>query len=96
VLRFLLGLALLGVGIVFVVVSLNPPEPKCGDRVMKPGDVCIVGNKAVTYAERKGGIDKRAMGIGVGVGAIGILVLVAGAATRRRQRTGSEPPAESD
>jgi hypothetical protein len=89
-LRIALGVLLLLAGIALVVVSLNPPEPKCGDQVMRPGDVCVVGNRAVPYAERKGGADKRLLGTGVGVGLIGALLLVAGAAGRRR--TGTAAP----
>jgi hypothetical protein len=93
-LRFLLGVALLVAGIVFIVISVNRPEPKCGDLVMKPGDVCVVGNRAVGYAERKGGVDRKALGIGIGLGVIGSLLLVAGVA--RRRRTGTAAPEAGD
>ena len=93
-LRLVLGLARIVVGIIFVVGSLNPPEPKCGAQVMKPGDVCVIGNKAVTYADRKGGVDKRALGIGTGLGVIGALLVVTG--VRRRQRTEPVPPSAAD
>jgi hypothetical protein len=94
VLRFLLGVALIGAGIVFVFISLNPPEPKCGDRVMKPGDVCIVGTKAVTYDERKGGTNTKELGIGVGLGVIGVLLLVSGAVGRQRKGSAAQPTTE--
>jgi hypothetical protein len=93
-LRLVLGIALIVVGIIFVVISLNPPEPTCGAQVMKPGDVCVVANRAVSYAERKAPYDRKArqaLGVGVGVGVIGLL-LVLTAVGRRRQRSEPVPP----
>ena len=93
-LRLVLGIALIVVGIIFVVVSLNPPEPKCGAQVMKPGDVCVIANKAVSYADLKGGVDRKALGAGTGIGVIGALLVLTG--VRRRQRTEPAPPPAAD
>ena len=93
----MLGIALLLAGIGFAVVGLNRPEPTCGTQVMKPGDDCVVGNKAVSYAESKGRIDEKAgtaLGIGLGLGVAGALLVVVSATRRRRAASGPPTPSE--
>jgi hypothetical protein len=88
--RLVVGLALLVAGIALVSVGFFVrPEPTCGKQVMKPGDVCVQGGKAVSYQDRKNATGvTNIVELGGGIAGVvvgGLLVAV----SRRRQRTAS-------
>jgi hypothetical protein len=88
--RLVVGLVLLVAGIALISVGyFVRAEPTCGQQVMKPGDVCVVGGKVVTYRDRKNATGvTNVVEMGAGVAAVllgGVLV----AASRRR--TASAP-----
>src|SRR5262249_27639203 len=93
--RLVVGLLLLIAGIALVSVGFFVrPEPTCGKQVMKPGDVCVVAGKVVSYQERKDAIGvTNIVELSSGVAGVvlgGVLV----AASRRRQHTASSSDTE--
>jgi hypothetical protein len=88
--RLVVGLALLIAGIALIAVGFFVhAEPTCGVQVMKPGDVCVVGGKVVTYHDRKNATGVTNI-VELGSGVAGVVlggILVA----RSRRRTASAP-----
>jgi hypothetical protein len=93
--RLVVGLVLLVAGIALVSVGFFVrPEPTCGKQVMKPGDVCILSGKAISYQDRKDATGVTNI-VEMGGGVVGVVlggVLVA--MSRRRQRTASSSDTE--
>ncbi|OLE29315.1 MAG: hypothetical protein AUG44_04710 [Actinobacteria bacterium 13_1_20CM_3_71_11] len=89
------GAALLILGIALIVTSLfHHGEPVCDNQTMHPGDVCIVGGKAIGYESRKA--DNAQTGwlqLGLGGGALVVGGVLIGLYLRDRRRAAALPPA---
>jgi len=89
------GVALLILGIALIVTSLfHHGEPICDNQTMQPGDVCIVGGKAIGYADRKA--DNARTGwfqLGLGGGALVAGGALIGVYLRDRRRAAAPPAA---
>jgi hypothetical protein len=92
----LLGLVVGGWLLITGILGLGV-EVTCGKQVMVPGQVCVVGSAAKSYAERKSDLQRPAW---YRLGGGGLLVLAGGVVIgftlrNRRRAAAVSPPAES-
>jgi hypothetical protein len=95
--KLLGGIGLLIVGIALIVTSLfHHGEPTCNNQAMSPGDLCIVGGKAISYEARKAdnhGTAQTQLYLGIGGIVVGGVLLGLNLRDRRRAATLPPPPA---